>query len=151
VIEGNFVGVNAAGNGSVGTRSYGAFVGTPEGNAEFGIEISGGNANTVGGSTASAGNVIGFNLDGIELDNGAENNIVHANLVGVAADRTTPAGNILHGIALRSDDNQAFPLGPGQANEPATSGNIIGLNPNTGFSGVGNTIEFNGAAGVAVA
>jgi CSLREA domain-containing protein len=150
LIEGNFVGVNATGTDSVGIRSIGSSAGTAEGNALFGIEISGGNANTVGGTTAAAGNVIGFNLDGIEVDNGSQNNIVRANSVGVGADGVTQAGNILHGIALRSDDNLSPPLGPGQANEPATSGNIIGLNPNSNFSGLGNLIEFNGAAGIAV-
>src|SRR5262249_18616957 len=34
--------------------------------------------------------------------------------------------------------------------EPAVSGNVIGLNPNLSFSGLGNLVEFNGAAGIAV-
>jgi hypothetical protein len=59
------------------------------------------------------------------------------NSVGVGADGTTPAGNNLHGVVLRSDDNLSPPLGPGQANRPAVSGNVIGLNPNTNFSGHG--------------
>src|SRR5262249_60314618 len=42
------------------------------------------------------------------------------------------------------------PLGPGKANEPAVSGTIIGLNPNTNFSGLGNLVEFNGTGGIAV-
>jgi hypothetical protein len=93
---------------------------------------------------------VGFNVDGIAIDNGAENNVIEGNFVGVGADGTTPVGNASHGISLRSDDNLAPPLGPGQANEPAVSGNIIGLNPNTSFTGLGNLVEFNGKAGVAV-
>jgi CSLREA domain-containing protein len=150
LIEGNFVGVNAAGTGSVGVRSNGSSTGSAEGNGVFGIEISGGNANTIGGATAAARNVIGFNTDGIEIDDGSEANIIQGNFAGVGADGVTPAGNTLHGIALRSDDNLSPPLGPGQANEPATSGNIIGLNPNTNFSGLGNLVEFNGSAGIAI-
>jgi CSLREA domain-containing protein len=150
LIEGNFVGVNAAGTGSVGFRANVSSAGTAEGNGVFGIEISGGNDNTVGGATASARNVVGFNLDGIEIDDGAQDNVVQANFVGVGADGVTQAGNLQHGIALRSDDNLAPSLGPGQANEPDVTFNVIGLNPNTSFTGLGNTVEFNGAAGVAV-
>src|SRR5262245_644711 len=47
LIQGNFVGVNAAGTGSVGIKSIGGAAGTPGGNDFFGIEISGGKANTV--------------------------------------------------------------------------------------------------------
>jgi hypothetical protein len=150
LIEGNFVGVNAAGTGSVGIKAFGGAAGTPAGNFLFGIEISGGNANTVGGSTATARNVVGFNGDGIEIDNGSQDNVIQANFVGVGADGVTPVGNNLHGIAIRSEGNLVPPLGAGQTNEPGTSGNIIGLNPNTNFSGLGNLVEFNGSAGIAV-
>jgi CSLREA domain-containing protein len=150
VIEGNFVGVNAAGTGSVGIKAIGAAAGTPAGNFVFGIEISGGNGNTVGGATAAARNVVGFNAAGIEVDNGGQGNIIQGNNSGVGADNMTPVGNNQHGIVLRSDDNLSPPLGPGQTNEPAVSGNVIGLNPNTGFSGLGNLVEFNGTGGIAV-
>jgi hypothetical protein len=148
-IEGNFVGVNAAGTGSVGIKAIGAAAGTPAGNFVFGIEVSGGDSNTIGGTSAGARNVVGLNAAGIEVDDGGENNVIEGNNSGVGADGTTPVGNNLHGIVLRSDDNLPAPLGPGQTNEPAVSGNIIGLNP-TDFSGVGNLIEFNGTAGIAV-
>jgi CSLREA domain-containing protein len=150
LVQGNFVGVNASGTGSVGNRTSGFFAGTAEGNGVFGIEVSGGNANTIGGPTAAARNVIGLNVDGIEIDNGGEGNLVQGNFVGVGADGVTAVGNMQHGIGLRSDDNLSFPLGPGQANEPPVSGNVIGLNPNLGFTGLFNLVEFNGSAGVAV-
>ena len=150
LIEGNFVGVNAAGTGSVGNKTIGNFAGTPGGNSVFGIEISGGNGNIVGGVTAAARNVVGLNAAGIILDNGAQGNVIQGNFSGVGADGVTPVGNNLQGIALRSDDNLSPPLGPGQANEPAVSGNIIGLNPNISFSGLGNTVAFNGTGGVAI-
>jgi CSLREA domain-containing protein len=150
IIEGNFVGVNAAGTGSVGIKATGGFAGTPGGNSLAGIEISGGNANTVGGGTAAARNVVGLNAAGVEVDNGGQNNVIQGNFVGVGADGVTAVGNNQQGIALRSADNLSPPLGPGQANEPAVSGNVIGLNPNTSFSGLGNLVEFNGTAGIAV-
>ena len=147
VIEGNFIGVNAAGTGPVGFRaSDGSFAG----NGLFGIEIATGTDNTVGGTAAGARNVIGFNLDGIELDDGAQGNVVQGNFVGVGADGLAIVGQERHGIAVRSDDNLAAPFGPGIANEPATAGNFIGSNPTTLAAGAGNVIEFNGAAGVAV-
>jgi CSLREA domain-containing protein len=150
LIEGNFVGVNAAGTGLVGIKAIGGAAGTPGGNFVFGIEISGGNANTVGGSSAGAGNVVGLNAEGIGVDNGSEGNVIQGNLVGVGADGVTPVGNNLHGIDLRSSDNLSPPWGPGQANEPAVSGNIIGLNPNTNFTGLGNLVAFNGTGGIAI-
>jgi CSLREA domain-containing protein len=150
IIEGNFVGVNAAGTGSVGIKATDGFAGTPGGNFDAGIEISGGDANTIGGATAVARNVVGLNAAGIEVDNGGQNNVIQGNFVGAGADGVTAVGNNLQGIALRSSDNLSPPLGPGQTNEPAVSGNIIGLNPNLGFSGLGNLVEFNGAAGIAV-
>src|SRR5207248_1559817 len=53
-IQGNFVGVNAAGTGAVGVRLGGGAFGTLQGNFAFGIEISGGNA-------TGAGNRVAFN------------------------------------------------------------------------------------------
>src|SRR5262249_23487906 len=140
-------GVSATGKDPVGRRPTGSAVGSNAGNVLFGIEISGGNANTIGG--ASGLNVIGFNLDGIELANRAQNNVIQGKFGGVGIDRITPAGNVQFGIALRSSDNLAAPLGPGQTNEPAVSGNIIGLVPVT-LVGTGNVVAFNNASGVAI-
>jgi CSLREA domain-containing protein len=146
IIAGNFVGTNAAGTGSVGNKPGGSFVGTPEGNSMFGIEISGGNLNTVGGTTAGARNVVSLNLVGIGIDNGAQQNIIEGNFSGVGADGVSPVGNNMQGIVMRSDDSAAPPFGPGQPNEPGTSFNTIGGTT----AGAGNLVEFNGTAGVAV-
>jgi CSLREA domain-containing protein len=145
-IQDNFVGVNAAGTGSVGVKALGPFAGTAAGNDFFGIEISGGNNNAVGGTSADVRNVVGFNAAGIELDDGSQSNNIQGNFVGVGADGITPVGNNLQGIVLRSDDNLAPPLGPGQVNEPPVSNNLIGGTA----VGDGNLVEFNGAAGIAV-
>jgi hypothetical protein len=142
VVQGNYVGVNAAGTGSVAIRPSGAAAGTPAGNFVFGIEVDGGNSNTIGGTTTGAGNVVGFNAAGIELDNGAQNNVVQGNFSGVGADGTTPVGNVLHGVVLRSKGTG----NSGQANEPGVSNNLVGGT----VAGAGNTVEFNGTGGVAV-
>jgi hypothetical protein len=94
--------------------------------------------------------VISGNGSGLHLDNGAEGNVVQGNFIGVGADGVTPVPNAGFGVEVRSSDNLAPPLGPGQANEPATSANVIGLNPNTKFSGLGNLIADNGGDGVVV-
>jgi hypothetical protein len=149
-IAGNFIGVNAAGTGPVGTKSTGNFVGTPGGNGFFGVEITGGTQNTVGSGVAGGRNVIGFNMVGIGLDNGAANNVILANNVGIGSDASTPAGNNMQGILLRSSGNAAAPWGPGQTLEPAVSGNLIGMSPKPPFAGLGNIIAFNGGAGIAI-
>lgn len=149
LIQGNFVGVNSTGNGSVGIKAFGPAAGTPAGNFVFGIEISGGNNNTVGGAVTGARNVVGFNAAGIEVDDGGQANVIQGNYSGVGADGVSQVGNVLHGIVLRSDGTLSAPLGPGQTNEPAVANNIVGLNP-TDFSGLGNVVAYNGTAGIAV-
>jgi hypothetical protein len=144
VIQDNLVGVNAAGTGSVGTRTGLSFVpvltGTADGNVLFGIEMSGAL------NTSVSDNVVGFNANGVELDNGAQDNVIQGNFVGVGVDGVTPTGNVLHGIAVRSSGTRPAPLGPGQTNEPGTQHNLIGgVGP-----GNGNTVAFNGTGGVAV-
>jgi hypothetical protein len=125
VVQGNFVGVNAAGTGILFTSGF------------FGIEVGGVNAsgNTIGGTSAGSRNVVGGNGDGIELDDGAHDNIIQGNFAGVGADGVAATGNRLHGIALRD-------LG----GSPGVSGNLIGGT----VAGAGNTVANNGTAGVAV-
>jgi CSLREA domain-containing protein len=143
-VEGNFIGTDPTGVLANGNGRAGAF-------AQLGaVQISGGNDNTIGGGLAEARNVISGNGAGVDIRNGGEGNLVEANFIGVGADGVTPVPNINFGVRVASDDNLAPPLGPGQANEPAASGNIIGLNPNNSFTGAGNLIEFNGGDGVQV-
>ena len=147
LIQGNFVGVAADGKSSVGTRTEPAPApGAAEGNNLGGIEISGGELNTVGGTAAGARNVVGFNGIGIQLNNGAQLNTIQGNFSGVGADGTTPVGNLLQGIALRSSNGFGAPLGPAQPFEPGVSFNTIGGTA----AGAGNLVEFNGTGGVSV-
>jgi hypothetical protein len=147
LVQNNFVGVAADGKSNVGNRTEPAPApGAGEGNNLFGIEISGGNNNTVGGTAPNSRNVVGFNAGGIDVDNGAQGNFIEGNFVGVGADGTTPVGNLLHGIVLRSSNGFSAPLGPAQANEPGTSNNQIGGT----VAGSGNLVEFNGTAGIAI-
>ena len=122
-------------------RPSGAHAGSAAGNFGAGIELDGAKNNTIGGSTVGAGNVVGFNLYGIELDNGAQGNVVAGNFVGLGADRASAAGNVLQGIVLTSTGASG-----GQAGEPGVQNNTIGGTS----AGAGNSVAFNGAAGVAV-
>jgi CSLREA domain-containing protein len=144
LVEGNFIGTTTNGMAANGNGCCGPWA--PVG----GVEVSGGNENTIGGASAAARNVISGNGSGLHLDNGSERNVVQGNFIGVGADGVTPVPNAGFGVDVRSSDNLAPPLGPGQANEPATSANIIGLNPNANFSGSGNLIANNGGDGVVV-
>jgi CSLREA domain-containing protein len=143
-VEGNFIGTDPTGVAANGNGRASAF-------AQLGaVQISGGNGNTIGGGLASARNVISGNGAGVDIRNGGEFNLVQDNFIGVGADGLTAVPNINFGVRVASDDNQAPPLGPGQANEPAASGNIIGLNPNNSFTGLGNVIANNGGDGVQI-
>jgi CSLREA domain-containing protein len=143
-VEGNFIGTDSTGVAADGNGRAGPF-------ADLGaVQISGGDDNTIGGLFASARNVISGNGAGVDIRNGAQYNLVEGNFIGVGADGATAVPNINFGVRVASDDNLAPPLGPGQTNEPASQGNIIGLNPNNSFTGVGNVIANNGGDGVVV-
>jgi hypothetical protein len=124
-VQGNFIGVGANGTSILFASGF------------WGIEVGGINAsgNLIGGTTSGARNVVGGNGDGIELDDGAFTQIVQGNFVGVGADGVTPAGNRLHGIALKD-------LG----GSPGVSSNQIGGTQ----SGAGNVVANNGSAGIAI-
>jgi CSLREA domain-containing protein len=133
-VFGNYIGTDLTGKAAAGGI----------GNA-IGVLISGAVGNIIGGPGAGA-NVIGFNTQGIVLCNGAQRNIIQDNFIGVASDGLSPINNTLHGVAVTSSNGLAPPLGPSQVGEPPTSNNSIGGD----LPGQGNTIAFNGSAGVAV-
>jgi hypothetical protein len=129
LVEGNYIGVDSTGNRALGNP------------AGSGVEVDGGTHNTIGGESAGARNVIGANLTGIDLNDGAQNNMVLGNYVGIGADNATAVGNRMHGIVLHSKGNAG-----GQTGEPGVQNNLIGGET----AGDGNTVAFNGTAGVAV-
>jgi autotransporter-associated beta strand protein len=126
IVQGNYIGTNAAGTAALG-------------NAEDGILLAFTSANTIGGTTPGAGNVISGNGSyGIELASSpgfeASNNLLEGNFIGTDAVGTRALGNQSDGIRIYTgaDDNQ------------------IGAPPTGSAAGFGNTIAFNGGAGVAV-
>ena len=145
VVEGNFIGTGPTGTVADGNASFAPYAGVVGA-----VQISGGNGNVIGGASAGARNVISGNGGGVDIRNGGENNIVQGNFIGVGADGVTAVPNAGFGVHIGSDDNLPPPGGPGQANEPAAFGNVIGLNPNTSFGGLGNLIADNGGDGVQI-
>jgi CSLREA domain-containing protein len=134
VISGNFDGIDIFG-ATVPTNNLvqGNFIGTnATGTAALpnigpGILLEGNN-NTVGGTTAGAGNLISGNSGaGVEIRFGLSN-VVEGNLIGTDATGKSPAANTGVGILVNSGG----------------SSNTIGGTA----TGAGNTIAFNGAAGV---
>lgn len=120
VVQGNFIGTNAAGDGDLG-------------NADDGIHIhNGASNNTIGGTTEAARNIIsGNDDDGVQLSGtNTSNNVVLGNYVGTDLGGTLSLGNTSNGITLESG---------------ATSNTIGGT-----ADGAGNLVAFSGSDGVRV-
>jgi len=127
-------GIVVTGNGNIiegnfiGTNPNGTFA---VGNAQDGVFISGGTGNTIGGTTSAASNVISGNRNGVQIFGvGTSGNQVRGNFIGTNSGETASLGNSVNGVLISG-----------------SSGNAIGA----AGSASGNTIAFNGAAGVAVA
>src|SRR6266576_2660267 len=89
VVQGNYIGVNAAGLLDLGNRNNG-------------VTIFNGSGNTIGGVTPGARNVIaGNDGSGINLNNaGATANVIQGNYIGVAANALQAVSNGTDGITL---------------------------------------------------
>ena len=133
VIEGNYIGTNAAGTTGIG-------------NTFAGIRIdNGASSNTIGGTTTNARNVISGNSgDGIYLtDSGTDNNVIQGNFIGTTAAGTAALANTDRGIQIES--SAASTQIGGTA---AGAGNVISGNSNDGIhlgaaAGASNTIQGN--------
>jgi hypothetical protein len=154
VVEGNIIGLNAAGTAA---RGNGAVQGG------FGIFINAGSNNTIGGTTAAARNIISGNGNssgwsgGILLTTGSSGNLMQGNYIGTDISGTAALGNVSQGINIdHSSGNTIGGLTAGARNlisgnagmginifdTSATSntiqGNYIGTNV-TGTAALGNT------------
>jgi len=131
-IEGNYIGVDASGNGVGGNYRQGVLI------------ALGANGNTVGGTASGAANVIAYNgLGGIRLD--STTNHVIGNLIGVGANRTTPLGNQYNGVRVYGDDNV---IGP---NNLIAHNQLSGIMLNGKNSLiVNNTLQANTRSGICV-
>ena len=87
VVQGNYLGTDAAGAAALG-------------NDGAGCRIDGGGSNSIGGTSTGAGNVISSNVaQGIDIAGGT-GSVVEGNLVGMSANGLAPLGNGGAGIAI---------------------------------------------------
>jgi len=133
VIQGNYIGLNAAGNSRLGTF-FGIFLGSSN--------------NIVGGTVPSARNIISANDSGIVMQvNGTFGNVIQGNYIGTDATGTINLGNTNNGIAIFGSSNNTIGGSIPEAGN-VISGNATGIEIN----GDGSIIQGNyigvGADGV---
>ncbi|MCH9664028.1 MAG: hypothetical protein K0U66_10310, partial [Gammaproteobacteria bacterium] len=141
VIQGNFIGTNAAGTAALA-------------NTDRGIQIEANAANTqIGGTAAGAGNVIAGNSnDGIILSNFSSGTIVEGNFIGTDLTGALNLGNGTWGIRIaNSSGNMIGGIASGAGNTIAYNAQAgIGLQnaSGTGNSILGNAIHSNSGIGI---
>ena len=153
LVQGNFIGTNAAGSAALG-------------NAQGGVQFLGALDDTLGGSTAAARNVISGNMNnGVFLDSSSSSITIAGNLIGTDVTGTTAlandgtgvsiidssgntiggttsgaqnviSGNSVGGVLVQSDSS-------GTATNNLIAGNFIGTD-RTGTVALGNATGFSG-------
>jgi uncharacterized repeat protein (TIGR01451 family) len=155
LVQGNYIGTNAAGTGGLG-------------NASDGVEmVSASNSVTnctIGGTTAGAGNVIsGNNGSGVQFFGVGTGNLIQGNLIGTSATGAQSVGNTLYGVVvtdatsttiggsvtaatnvISGNGNEGVRINNDTANNNFVKGNLIGTRID------GTTPLPNGSAGVLV-
>lgn len=123
IIEGNFIGTNAAGTASLG-------------NGDTGILINTGNGHRIGGTTAAARNVISGNVSqGILVIGPATSNQVQGNFIGTNAAGTSGIGNSSDGVGMLSGATNVTNCTIGGTT--AGAGNVISANSGAGVQLIG--------------
>ena len=110
-VQGNYIGLNAAGSGAVGNT--------------YGITIDfGANSNTIGGTVPGAANVISGNSNsGVLINNaGSSNNTILGNYIGTNAAGTAAIANVRGVFITASADNNTI------GGTAAGAGNLISGN-----------------------
>lgn len=128
VVEGCFIGTNAAGTAA-------------QGNSEAGITINQA-SNTIGGTAAAARNVISGNVgNGVLIANNfASSNQIQGNFIGTSASGASPIGNGSDGIAIFSSSGNTV------GGSATGAGNVIAANSGAGarvLVGSSNTFQGN--------
>ncbi len=151
-VQGNYIGLNAAGNTKIGNLSWG-------------IDVYCGNNNLIGGTTPEARNVVsGSGQAGIAISTyggtaSASNNIIEGNYIGTFADGTgsvATSGNLKDGIDLRGGslaltNNTIGGIDPNASNLIAYNANCgvrVDVNTATGNPILGNSIHDNALLGI---
>jgi hypothetical protein len=131
LIQGNYIGVNAAGNAPLPNNSGGIRISSSNSGVAF-------NDNVIGGTQPGAGNVISGNrTDGIEISvfNGG-NNAVQGNFIGTDAGGTFAIPNYNNGLSISGRTNLIGGATPGARNVISGNGGDCGGCGDTGGSGI---------------
>jgi hypothetical protein len=131
-VQGNLIGLNAAGTAALGNND--------------GVLINfGARNNTIGGTAAGAGNVIGGNrAEGVQIaDAASTGNLVQGNFIGTDGSETAVLPNADAGVLLNFGAT-----GSTIGGTTAAAGNVIAFNPRAGIliaddAGTGNTVRAN--------
>jgi CSLREA domain-containing protein len=111
LVQGNYIGVNAAGTAALGA-------------SDTAVKIEQGSGNTIGGSASGAGNVINATGDGISIGGvcacTTNNNSFQGNLIGTNATGTAALNALFHGIVVGGSTTN-LTIGGGTAG----AGNVI--------------------------
>ena len=127
LVEGDYVGTNAAGTAALGNNEVG-----------FGVYIQNATGNTVGGTVAGSGNVISGNTaSGVDLGISSAN-VIEGNFIGTDHTGEKPLGNAGSGVyALQSSANTI-------GGTTAAARNVISANGGSGvelYSSSNNLVE----------
>ena len=116
VLQGNFIGTNAAGTG-------------PVGNSLSGLVVYNAASNTIGGTAVGARNIISGNSEnGVFLGAaGAASNLVQGNYIGTDVNGTNDLGNTLQGVFVNSASGNTI------GGTVAAAGNVISGNNQNGI------------------
>ena len=145
VIQGNYVGINAAGTAAIPNQRQGIRVTSVNSN----VPVTG---NLVGGTQPGAGNVVsGNHLEGVALDGfHVNNNTVQGNFIGTDVTGSFAIPNESHGLVVTGNNNLIGGSSPGarnviSGNGSNIGGNGIGLGERSGNIVQGNIIGVNAA------
>lgn len=130
IIQGNFIGINAAGTAALVPNSKGT-----------GVNIDSATKTTIGGTTPGARNVIAGNAAGIQVGVSDQTSIV-GNYIGTDSSGTNAIGNRSHGIQLFNSSNNIIG-GSTPAARNIISATQTGEGIGFGQNSTGNVVQGN--------
>ncbi|MDT4966986.1 MAG: hypothetical protein QOJ64_1723 [Acidobacteriota bacterium] len=139
LVEGNYIGTDATGNGPIGNVIAIYLVDAP--------------SNTIGGTTPAARNVIAGNSEGIRISgSGANNNVVKGNYVGTKTDGASNLSSGFYGVYIVSgaSSNIIGGINPGEGNLIAFQTRQVAVESDAGNRNSirGNSIFSSGQMGI---